>query len=259
MLDLEQIQSYYPENLKPFKKNILREYLQYKILEIVYSSDYARNLVFIGGTAIRMLHSNKRFSEDLDFDNRGLNVDDFEDLVKIIKAKMKLEGYNLSIRNNYNNAFRSYIKIHDIMYDFLLTSHKKENVDLRFDSEPQEYDYLPEKPFLNKFDIFTPILAAPSSLLLSQKISAIFNRKRTMGRDFFDVVFLLGKTVPDYGYLKERLDISDGKELRKRLVDFCKINDMDKLAKDLKPFLFDPEDSRKVSLFTEFIMDAKLH
>ena len=259
MLDLEQIQSYYPENLRSFKKNILREYLQYKILEIVYASDYAGDLVFMGGTAIRILHSNRRFSEDLDFDSRGLKKAALEDLVNTIKVKLGLEGYNISIRNNYNNAFRSYIKIHDIMYDFSLTPHRKENIDLRFDAEPQEYSYLPEKPFLNKFDIFTQILTVPAAILLSQKIYAAFNRKRTMGRDFFDVVFLLGKTQPDYGYLKKRLGISNGEELRHRLLAFCKKLDMDKLAKDVRPFLFDPEESNKISLFTGFIKNAKLH
>jgi predicted nucleotidyltransferase component of viral defense system len=258
MLDLEQIQSYYPENLRSFKKNILREYLQYKILEIVYASDYAGDLVFMGGTAIRILHSNRRFSEDLDFDNRGLKKVALEDLVNKIKVKLGLEGYNISIRNNYNNAFRSYIKIHDIMYDFSLTPHRKENIDLRFDAEPQEYSYLPEKPFLNKFDIFTRIFTVPAAILLSQKIYAAFNRKRAMGRDFFDAVFLLGKTQPDYGYLKKRLGISNGEELRHRLLAFCKKLDMDKLAKDVRPFLFDPEESNKVSLFTEFIKNAKL-
>jgi len=258
MLDLEQIQSYYPENLRSFKKNILREYLQYKILEIVYASDYAGDLVFMGGTAIRILHSNRRFSEDLDFDNRGLKKVALEDLVNKIKVKLGLEGYNISIRNNYNNAFRSYIKIHDIMYDFSLTPHRKENIDLRFDAEPQEYSYLPEKPFLNKFDIFTQILTVPAAILLSRKIYAAFNRKMVMGRDFFDVIFLLGKTQPDYGYLKKRLGISNGEELRHRLLAFCKKLDMDKLAKDVRPFLFDPEESNNVSLFTEFIKNAKL-
>ena len=114
MLDLEQLQSYYPENLRSFKRNILREYLQYKILQIIYTSDYSNKLIFMGGTAIRILHSNQRFSEDLDFDNKGIEKKDFEDLVNIIKKRMKLEGYDLSIRNNYNNAFRSYIKISNI-------------------------------------------------------------------------------------------------------------------------------------------------
>ena len=33
MLDIKQIEPFYPENLRPFKRNLLREYVQYKILE----------------------------------------------------------------------------------------------------------------------------------------------------------------------------------------------------------------------------------
>ena len=42
MLDLEQIVSYYPEHLRPFKKNILREYIQYKLLEALFASEYGK-------------------------------------------------------------------------------------------------------------------------------------------------------------------------------------------------------------------------
>ena len=258
MLDLEQLQSYYPENLRSFKRNILREYLQYKILQIIYTSDYSNKLVFMGGTAIRILHSNQRFSEDLDFDNKGIGKKGFEDLINIIKKRMKLEGYDLSMRNNYNNAFRSYLKIHDIMYNFSLSPHKKENIDIRLDTEPQEFDYIQVKPFLNKFDVFTQILSAPVNLLLSQKIYVIFNRKRTMGRDFFDTVYLLGKTKPDYTYLKKKLNIVDNEELRSRLLDFCGKVDLEKLSLDVGPFLFDPSSLTKVSLFSEFIKNAEL-
>ena len=69
MLDLKQIESFFPENLKPFKRNLLREYLQYKILESVFDSRFGSRLSFMGGTATHIIHSNNRFSEDLDFDN----------------------------------------------------------------------------------------------------------------------------------------------------------------------------------------------
>ncbi len=61
MLDIKQIESFYPENLRPFKRNLLREYVQYKILETVYESDWSQKLVFTGGTAIHLLHGNTRF------------------------------------------------------------------------------------------------------------------------------------------------------------------------------------------------------
>ena len=40
MISLSQIEQYYPEKLRGFKKNILREYLQYKILEIIFSAPF---------------------------------------------------------------------------------------------------------------------------------------------------------------------------------------------------------------------------
>ena len=88
MLELKEIESFYPEYLRPFKGNILREYLQYKILESVYSSEFGRNLVFMGGTAIHIAHGLPRFSEDLDFDNRGLDQKGFEALSVLLKKKL---------------------------------------------------------------------------------------------------------------------------------------------------------------------------
>lgn len=72
MLNLEEILQAYPESLRTFKRFLLREYLQYKILEIVFgASKYANQLCFLGGTCLRIVHNTSRFSEDLDFDNFG--------------------------------------------------------------------------------------------------------------------------------------------------------------------------------------------
>ncbi len=46
---------------------------------------------------------------------------------------------------------------------------------------------------LDKFDVFTQINTTPKELLLAQKFYAVINRKRNKGRDFFDIVFLLGQ------------------------------------------------------------------
>lgn len=46
MLNLKEIENQYPESLRPFKRFILREYLQYKILEIVFNGPFASKLYF---------------------------------------------------------------------------------------------------------------------------------------------------------------------------------------------------------------------
>lgn len=84
MISINQIEQFYPENLRSLKRNIMREYLQYKILEIIFSSRLAPKLSFIGGTVLRIVHENTRFSEDLDFDNFKLSESDFDLLTKEI-------------------------------------------------------------------------------------------------------------------------------------------------------------------------------
>src|SRR3989344_9051219 len=97
MLTLSQITEQFPEGLRPFKRNILREYLQYKILEIMFASEYAAKLSFLGGTALRIVYGNSRFSEDLDFDNFGLNKDDFDDLAQNVRLGLDALGLKTEI------------------------------------------------------------------------------------------------------------------------------------------------------------------
>lgn len=55
MLTLSEIEKNYPENLRGFKRFILREYLQHKLLQILFDSEYANELCFLGGTCKRTL------------------------------------------------------------------------------------------------------------------------------------------------------------------------------------------------------------
>jgi predicted nucleotidyltransferase component of viral defense system len=217
MLDLKQIESFYPKNLKPFKKNLLREYLQYKILEIIYDSEFGEKLVFMGRTAARIIHENTRFSEDLDFDNVGLSQSDFEHLTALTQRKLEQEGYTVEISNIFRSAFTCNIKISGLLFEYKLTGHRAEKILIKINTEPQNYNYQPDKIILNKFDVFLRINVVPVDILFAQKLYAIFGRRRTMGRDFYDAVFLLGKTKPNLDYLKLKHKVKDEADLKKRL------------------------------------------
>ena len=257
MLSLKQIESFYPEYLRPFKKNLLREYLQYKILEFIFDSRYGENLAFMGGTALRVIHSNDRFSEDLDFDNRGLTQDKFELLTDVISKKLRYEGYTVEVNNVFKGAYRSYVKITNILYEYGISNHKNEKLLIQVDTEPQRIKYNPEKVIINKFDVFIRVNTVPSDMLLSQKIACIFTRKRPMGRDFYDVVFLTGRTGPDWTYLKLKLKISDETDLKDRLLAKCEKYDFKQLSRDIEPFLITPGSSKKILYFTDFIKETK--
>ena len=253
MLDLKQIESFYPENLRIHKRNLLREYLQYVILDVIYSSRYGSRLVFMGGTAIHIIHGIRRFSEDLDFDNKDLSKEDFESLSQNVLRKLKLYGYSVEIQNRYIGAFRCLVKFPGIFYQYDISSHPQEKLTIQIDSEPQNADYKAERVFLSKFDIFLKINAVPPEVLLAQKIFAVLNRPRPMGRDFYDVIFLFSKTNPDFNFLKEKMGLNEKIEIKKKLLLKCEKINFTKLIEDLKPFLFYPSEAEKIKLFPDFI------
>jgi predicted nucleotidyltransferase component of viral defense system len=253
MLTLKEIEKQYPENLRPFKRNILREYLQYKILEIIFNSSFANKLSFLGGTALRIVHGNARFSEDLDFDNFGLSEKEFEELTEEVKNGMQKLGFAVEIRNVFKGAFRCYLKIPKILLDNELSLMPDEKILIQIDTAPHDFQYKPDKVIINKFDVFTQIFVTPLDILLSQKIFTIFNRKRAKGRDFFDTIFLFGLAKPNYDYLKLKIGVDNWLDTKEKLLLELKKMDLELLAKDVEPFLFNPSDSKKVMLFSEYL------
>lgn len=259
MLRLSDIKQYYAEPLQVYERFIIREYLQFKILEIIFESPYMNKLSFMGGTCLRIIHGNLRFSEDLDFDNFNLTVNDFDALSAIIKRELEGLGYVVEMRNVSKGAFHCYIKFPELLFNEGLSKHVEERILIQLDTEAQNFAYQPDTPIINRFDVFTPIKATPVSLLLAQKFYAVLNRKRNKGRDFYDIVFLLGKNVkPDYNYLEAKSGISTPENLRKHIIEKCATIKMKEMAADVKPFLFNAKDEKKVLLFTEYIHHAKL-
>jgi len=259
MLSLKEIKTFYPESLHTFERFILREYLQYKILEIIFESPFASKLTFLGGTCLRIIYANTRFSEDIDFDNFQLSEEDFKGISGIVKAELKKLGYEAEIRNVMKGAYHCYIRFPELLYQQGLSGHKEERILIQLDTEAHDFSYHPDKPILNKFDVFTQIFSTPEELLLAQKFYAIINRKRNKGRDFFDVTFLLGRGIkPNYEYLSLKLGIQSSDDLRKQTLEKCAALDMNEMAKDVEPFLFDQKDMKKVLLFPELMKQAIL-
>ena len=258
MLSLSEIEIQYSEMLRPFKRNILREYLQYKILDIIFKSNHAQKLSFLGGTALRIVHNNTRFSEDLDFDNFGLEESEFNAIANEVKAGLDAIGLKTEINTITRGAYRCNVRLPEVLFVNELSPLQEEKILIQIDTVPHQYAYIPDKKILNKFDVFSEIFVTPASLLLSQKIWAAINRKRAKGRDFYDIVFLLSITKPEYGYLLQKIGAGDGESVRKKILDSVQNLDFKMLANDVRPFLFNPDDAKKVELFKEFIVQVKL-
>lgn len=257
MLNITEIQKFYPKNIHPFKRNILREYLQYKILQIIFLTEYAAKLSFMGGTCLRIVFGTNRFSEDLDFDNFGLTEIEFDSLSDIVAKHLQEEGYIVEIKTIHKGAFRCYIRIPNLLFDNKLSGFQEETILIQLDTESQKFDYKPESFILNKFDILSRIYYTPKNILLSQKIWAILNRKTPKGRDYYDTMFLFSIANPDYKYLKFKADISNIYELKTKLELKIQSVNIKQLIKDLSPFLIYPNDINRIEMFPEFINTLK--
>lgn len=253
MLSLANIEKYYSEAERSFKRNILREYLQYKILEIIFNSKIGQGLAFLGGTALRIVYGNSRFSEDLDFDNFGLTEEQFSLLADDIKDGLSLQGYKVEIKNVFKGAYRSYIRMPNVLFDNNMSDLQDEKIMIQIDTAPHNFDYKRDLKILNNFDVFTEIYTTPLDILLSQKIYAALNRSRAKGRDFFDIVFLLSKTKPNYEYLDKKLNIKNGRELKDGLLSKTSEFNFNELAKDTLQFLINGNDEKKIKMFREYI------
>ena len=214
---------------------------------------------FLGGTCLRIVHGNQRFSEDLDFDNRNLSEAEFGEVSANLQKELIELGYEIEIQSVIRGAYHCYVKFPNLLFQKGLSGHTNEKVLIQLDTEPQDYVYQPTEVIINKFDVFEKISSTPLPLLMAQKCYAVLNRKRNKGRDFFDLAFLMSLQVkPDMTYLKKKLDVTTADELKIRLLNKCKNLDMKTMAQDVEPFLFIPGDIKKVLYFEELLAAYKL-
>lgn len=259
MVNLNEILHAYPTSLWVHRQFILKEYLQYKILSILFESDFSQKFCFLGGTCIRIVHNSQRFSEDLDFDHFGINENHFKEVSSIIQKGLENEGYKVEIRQVLKSAFHCYIKFPGLLFAHGLSGFKEEKILIQLDTEPQNFDFKPQVHLLNKFDVITKIFVTPPDLLLAQKFTALCERKRTKGRDFYDISFLLSKSIkPNFEYLSIRLNTDSPEKLIQRIENLIRNVDLKEMANDVRPFLINPEDEKRILYFPEILTNASL-
>lgn len=259
MLSIQAIKAFYPSQLQSATRFMLREYLQCKILEILFGSNFKNKFCFLGGTCLRLVHENQRFSEDLDFDNFSVTATEFDQMADLIAQGLERQGYEVEFRTVHRGAYHCYIKFPKMLFQQGLSGYETENILIQLDTEAQHFDFQPQIYLLNRFDTVARIFVTPLEIILAQKLYAILNRPRNKGRDFFDVAFLLSLQVkPNYAYLTQKVNISTAQELKQRIATHCESLDFEALAQDVQPFLFNDNDLNKVRWFPELFVQYAL-
>ena len=106
---------------------------------------------------------------------------------------------------------------------------------------------------IKRMGFFFPFPVPPDDVLCAMKISALLSRQK--GRDFYDVMFLLGQTPPDYNYLSEKCGIKNFAELKEKLQQIAKTTNLKLKSQDFEHLLFNKANSGKVLVFGDFIKE----
>jgi len=259
MMSLEQIARQFPAHLNLQKQAMLREYLQCQILEILFESTFAAKFSFLGGTCLRLVHGNNRFSEDLDFDNFGLTNADFDDVAGLVQKGLERKGFRVEVSNVSKGAYRCKVRFPGLLYEQGLRGHQEEKILIQLDTEQQGFSFQPQTFMLSRFGLNTRLKVTPPDLLLAQKFYTLVNRPRAKGRDYYDVVFLFSQSIqPNYAYLDTKMSAGTSDLLRAAIFGMLDQVNLDDLAADVRPYLFYPEEDRWVRNFREFWEQVRL-
>jgi predicted nucleotidyltransferase component of viral defense system len=259
MISFEEIKPFFAEGLRNSPSHfdyMLKEYFHYRMLDVIFSGEYASKLSFIGGTNLRILYHIQRFSEDLDFDCFNLSKEEFISLTDQVIDRLRQEGINVEADDKEKDqkliAFRRNIVFPRLLFDFGFTGHQEKKLLIKIECEPHHYTYEPVKPIIQKFNVFTQIFAPSPDILLSMKTGAVLERGK--GRDFYDFIFLSGFTEPDFGYLEKKFGIINHAQLYERILESCKKTNFKLKSRDFEKLVFDPAETKKVLLFEEYIL-----
>ncbi|MFH1416310.1 MAG: nucleotidyl transferase AbiEii/AbiGii toxin family protein [Elusimicrobiota bacterium] len=174
-------------------KNRIREYLQKYLLYVLYKKKIYKNLVFCGGTALRILYKTGRFSEDMDFSlSAGAKGYDFEKLLKIIKDELLSAGYKPEIKyNGTGNVHNAFVKFPDLLFEYDITAHRDEKLAVKI-----EIDINPPAGGREEVTLYNSVymfymLHYDLPSLFAGKVHALLCRKYTKGRDWYDLLWYL--------------------------------------------------------------------
>ena len=255
---------YRPQTLADHE-NALKEIVQELALLGLWRAKFFEHAAFYGGTALRIFHRLPRFSEDIDFSLLQPGFE-FSFVPYLAAVRMELAAFGFSFRverrsKRVSTALESaFIKggtridlAHIGTPDYLrsrLPELQQVRIRIELDADPPPLADYEVRTLLTPIPFQVRVFELPC--LFAGKLHAILCRNwtsRVKGRDFYDLVWYLGRQVPcSLVHLQARMTQtghwSQGRELdlaqlRQLLrLRFQQI-DFDQAKRDVRPFIRD--------------------
>lgn len=257
MIDLQYIRGFFPPLIAEnalYQKHMIKEYVELLALEWISRSIYAEKLIFIGGTNLRLIQGIDRFSEDLDFDCKGLSETEFLTMTDGLIRYLQLQGLEAIAKDKEGSklqAYRRNVYFPELLFDLQVTGHREERFLMKIEAQDQGIVYPREMATIQRLGFYFPVAVPPLSVLLSMKLSALIARQK--GRDFYDTIFLWQRTQPDYAFLNERSGIANKTQLVEIMRKVVNETDLNMKKRDFEHLLFEPSKAEVIEHVLEII------
>jgi len=266
-----------PKNLQEHDR-VLRELIQHIVLLGLWRAGFFEHAAFYGGTALRILHSLPRFSEDIDFSLLE-REQDFSLASYMSGLQTELYGFGFEVdivssgtrTSPIESAFvKANTRFHLLQVKpgsslaSTVPSNQLLKIKLEVDTIPPGKFETEVLPVLEPIPFYVRTLSLPD--LFAGKMHCILFRRwksRVKGRDWYDLLWFLRKRVPLHlAHLEERMrqsgDWQEGRNIsRYDLLRFYEHRveqvDFSKAAADVLPFINDP---REIDLWSRDFFSA---
>jgi len=172
--------------------NIVREYFQHLFLSELYKIEGAENILFKGGTALRIIYNSPRFSEDLDFSIFNIKTSLQNEFVEgiFIKILAEIEHSGIKVKlgpkpgptseGYYGDATFQIYDYPPVAVSINVSSRNGRIVKGEVDSIAND--------FISTYNV----LHLPQNEIVEEKVfDALPKRKKA--RDFYDLYFIMRK------------------------------------------------------------------
>ncbi len=206
-------------------RNVLKEELQFYVLNFIYHHPEYNKWIMYGGSVLRIIHRLDRMSVDLDFEVSERVTKDFLD-----KLKKEIEDhFSRTYSTHLNFMAVKIVTGRGLLLKFnvgaaLNLSHPSNQIHVKVDlnhfTSPKT---VTERYPINQDQLSFVILTYNMSALMASKVAAIFLRGtrgvgkafyEEKGRDIYDLLWYMNnKIVPDLDYLMAK-NVEEAKDLR---------------------------------------------
>ena len=179
-------------------RNLVREYLQARILAAMQRAGAMSSLAFQGGTCLRFLYALPRYSEDLDFAlEKNRERYNLADYLNAVQQDLTAEQYRVEPRIRELRAVHNgLVRFPGLLHELGLSPHAGEALAIKIEVDTNPPHGAATEVQLVRRHVMLRLHHHDRATLLAGKLHAVLQRNYTKGRDLHDLIWYLSD--PDW-------------------------------------------------------------